>query len=299
MLSLKQETLSDKDIFDGSFCKYMPQISELTFTNLFAWRNHYKLKYAIIEDYLCIFCMDDSDKPYIFPPIGDLKSSKLKDVLDTIQEYFRNNNHEFRIKKVYEHNLGQILDVLGQNYVAQYDRDNSDYVYLSSDLSTLKGNKYHKKRNHVNKFLLTYKYEYIPVNQENKAICYNILDKWISNKKENLESYNDELDAIREIVENWDKLDCIGAIINVEGKPEAFTFGEKLDKDTAVVHIEKINSDIDGLGEFINKEFCRQNFQEMTYINREQDLGIEGLRKAKKSYLPIKIINKYNIISLK
>ena len=296
MLDLKQLTLSDKNVFDSYFRKYMPQISELTFTNLFAWRKHYKLKYAIINDYLCIFCADDNNKPYIFPPIGDLESDKLKDAFDVIQQYAKDNNHEVIIKKVYEHNVKQILDILGPNYVAQYDRDNSDYVYLASDLSTLKGNKYHKKRNHVNKFVLTYKYEYVPVNCDNKHLCYDVLDKWLSNKKTNLGSYNDEVDAIKQIVENWDKLDCVGAIINVDDKPQAFTFGERLNKDTAVIHIEKINSEIDGLGEFINKEFCRQNFKDIIYINREQDLGIEGLRKAKKSYLPQKFINKYNIV---
>ena len=296
MLNLKWLELEDKGLIDGYLKKYKPQISELTFTNLFAWRRHYKLKYAEIEGYLCLMSFENEEKPYMFPLIGDLENGKLQNALKTVVAYFNENKYEFLIKKVEEDDVTVFLNALGLGYVAQYDRDNSDYVYMAENLITLKGNKYHKKRNHVNKFLSTYEYEYIAINSENKSICYDILNKWLYKKEGDIGRYKDEIIAIEDMLDYYEKLDWIGAIIKVNGEPQAFTFGEKQNDETAVIHIEKINQKIDGLGEFINQKFCEENFKDMVYINREQDLGIYGLRKAKKSYFPYKLINKYNIL---
>ena len=215
---------------------------------MFAWRRHYKLKYVEVYGYLCLISFEDEEKPYMFPLIGDLESDKFKDALKVLVNYFKDNNYELRIKKVYEDDLNRFLEVLGLGYVAQYDRDNSDYVYLAENLITLKGNKYHRKRNHVNKFKSLYSYEYIAIDSENKDICYDILNKWIYKKEGNPDRYKDEVIAIEDMLDNFEKLDWIGGIIKVDGVPEAFTFGEKKNSDTAVIHIEKVNQEIDGLG---------------------------------------------------
>ena len=94
---------------------------------------------------------------------------------------------------------------------------------------------------------------------------------------------------------NFEKLDCKGALIKVDGRYEAYTIGEALNSDTAVIHIEKANSQIQGLYAFINQQFCEREWEHMKYINREEDLGIEGLRKAKLSYNPVSFVNKYSV----
>lgn len=296
MLILKELTISDKDLFNKYLNVYKPKISEFNFTNLFAWREYYRLKYDIIRNYLCLFSFTDESKPYMFLPIGNLENrQELKEVFDIVKEYFKSNGYEFILKKVYQEDLEKILDILGEEFEYYCNRNDSDYVYLQINLASLKGKKYHKKKNHVNKFISNYNYKYIPIDKTNKYICMDILKKWLKTKNDDTQKYRYEISAISEIVENFEFLDCIGAIIEVNGEPEAFTFGEKLNNDTAVIHIEKVNKEINGLGEFINWKFCRENFGDLTYVNREEDMGIEGLRKAKKSYLPEKLVEKYTV----
>lgn len=294
-LDLTDLTIDAKDIFDRYIGMSNNQVSEITFTNLFAWRDSYKLKYAVYGDYLFLISFSDIEKPYAFLPIGDVTGDSFANAIKVLKNYFDSNGYELIIKKVYEDYVPYVLDVLGHEYIANYDRDNSDYVYLASNLSMLRGKKYHRKKNHVNKFIATYKYEYEKIDSVNKRLCYNVLNKWMMNKELVSDDYKREALAIKEIIENFEKLDCIGAIINVEGEAEGFTFGEMMRKDTAVIHIEKVNTKLQGLGEFINWKFCKENFSDIAYINREQDLGIEGLRKAKKSYLPERLVNKYII----
>jgi len=292
-LDLKDVTIDDKDIFDRYINTHNNQISEITFTNLFAWRDSYKLRYTVYRDYLLLISFRDENSPYAFLPVGDISRADFADAVKMIKSYFDSKGYDFVMKKVYEEYVPHVLNILGQEYVADYDRDNSDYVYLASNLSTLKGKRYHRKKNHVNKFMSTYRYAYEKIDSVNKRECYNVLNRWINNKKNINDDHKKEALAIKEMIENFEVLDCIGAIIRVEGIAEGFTLGEIMNKDTAVIHIEKVNTEIDGLGEFINWQFCKENFSDLLYINREQDLGIEGLRKAKKSYLPERLVNKY------
>lgn len=294
-LELMDVTIEAKDVFDRYISVSNNKVSEITFTNLFAWRDSYKLKYALYGDYLLLISFRDIDNPYAFLPIGDITGDRFADALMCLKNYFTSNGYNLIIKKVYEDYVPHVLNILGHGYVSEYDRDNSDYLYLASNLSTLRGKKYHRKKNHVNKFMSTYRYEYEKIDNVNKMMCYNILNKWMMNKEVVSDDYKREALAIKNIVENFEKLDCIGAIVNVEGEAEGFTFGEIMNNDTAVIHIEKVNTKIQGLGEFINWKFCKENFSNIKYINREQDLGIDGLRKAKKSYLPERLINKYII----
>lgn len=292
-LSLKDVTIDAKDIFDRYIGMSDNKVSEITFTNLFAWRNSYKLKYAIYDDYLLLVSFTDNKNPYAFLPIGDVTRDGFLDALMELKNYFVSNGYNLVMKRVHEDYVPRVLNALGNEYVADYDRDNSDYVYKASDLSTLKGKKYHRKKNHVNKFMSTYEYGYRKIDSSNKRECYNVLNKWMTNKELVNDDYKKEALAIREMIENFERLDYIGAIIDVNGEAEGFTFGEMMREDTAVIHIEKVNTNIQGLGEFINWQFCKENYSNIEYINREQDLGVDGLRKAKKSYLPEKLINKY------
>jgi hypothetical protein len=97
------------------------------------------------------------------------------------------------------------------------------------------------------------------------------------------------------VLTNFSKLNLKGGVIVLNGVVEAFTFGEKLNEDTAVIHVEKANPDISGIYSAINRDFCRETWSETTYINREEDMGLEGLRKAKESYSPIKMIEKFDV----
>jgi uncharacterized protein len=127
--------------------------------------------------------------------------------------------------------------------------------------------------------------------------CKAIMKVWCSERS--CEHHKDlycEKIANMEVLDNIEKLGCIGALIKVDGKFRAFTVGEMLNDDTAVIHIEKADSKVNGLYTLINQQFCEHEWSEAMYINREQDLGVEGLRKAKNSYNPIKLVKKFSVL---
>ena len=184
-----------------------------------------------------------------------------------------------------------------ERYTSVLDRDNSDYVYSTLDLIQLSGRKYHRKKNHLNRFLKNYQFEYRDLDMELVECFIDMQEEWCQMKecvdKPDLLS---EDYAINMALTHFEELDYRGGAIQIDYKIEAFSLGESLNTDTAVIHIEKANPDIPGLYSAINQFFCSNRWAEKEYINREQDMGIEGLRKAKESYHPHHMVNKYIVM---
>ena len=317
---MKEITLEDKKIFDSFFKLYPPQVSELTFTNLFMWRKRYNFRYHVVDGYLYILSLNEKHK-FILPPVGEVAYSEPADGPVNMHDNFHGD--EQKLLERFADSLKQISQIcrdqgvplvfervpkemlewfkkasarLGKDIDIQYDRDNSDYVYLAQGLINLKGKKYDGKRNHINKFKKTYAYEYVKFAPEHVPYAIEITEEWCRQK--NCDCENDihcEKNANIELLNNIQHLNVTGALIKVDGQFQAYTVGEMLNADTAVIHIEKANFSINGLYAFINNQFCANEWHHATYINREQDLGEEGLRKAKLSYNPYKIIDKYTI----
>lgn len=176
------------------------------------------------------------------------------------------------------------------------DRDHCDYVYLTEELIHLEGNKFHGKRNHINKFKKHHTYDYTTLTPDLIDACLSLESEWCNLKHcELFPGLLGEERAIYQALHNMEKLDFKGGVIQIDGAVEAFALGEQLNPHTAVIHIEKANPAFDGLYQLINQEFCAHEWKGMTYINREQDLGDEGLRKAKLSYHPHHLVNKYTV----
>jgi hypothetical protein len=177
------------------------------------------------------------------------------------------------------------------------DRNNADYVYLSQDLIHLSGRKFHRKKNHLNQFKKQVTFEYRPLDRELVADFLEMQESWCR-MRECVESPDllSEDYAVREALNHFEALGFQGGAVLVDGRIEAFSLGEPLNEDTAVIHIEKANPEIPGLYTAINQLFCQNAWPAMTYINREQDLGIEGLRKAKESYYPHHMVDKITLI---
>lgn len=296
MLQFSEISINDRDIFDKYLSNERLEASEMNFTNFFMWRGAYNFRYAEVHDHLCIVAVPKEGKPYAMLPIGDGDKTKIGLILNELLEYFNSKGWEFTLKRVEESKLAILKAVDTLELIYEEDRDNSDYLYLSSSLINLKGKKYDGKRNHINKFKKTYSYEYKTVTSKEIDDCGIILEKWCSERScDEHSDFNCEKIANYEVLKNFDKLNVKGAIVYVDGRPEAFSVGERINDNTAVIHIEKANSTVNGLYTFINQQFCENEWNSMEYINREQDLGIEGLRKAKLSYNPVSLVNKYTV----
>ncbi len=281
----------DKQVFDDFFRKDPPLISELTFTNLFVWRHKHRPAWRIQEGCLLILFEPEGKNPFgIFPVGTGDKRAALKLLCRELGAF----TEDIRICRVDEVNLQQHVDP--QLYISELDRDNSDYVYRTEDLIRLSGNKYHRKKNHLNQFLKNRDFEYRPLDAELVECFLDMQEAWcrmrecVEHPGLLAEDY-----AVREALTRYGELGYKGGAVIMGGKVEAFALGEMLNQQTAVIHMEKANPDIPGLYAAINQLFCQNAWAHVEFVNREQDLGVEGLRKAKESYHPHHMVNKYTL----
>jgi len=296
MLQLKEVNIDDKHIFDNYITKHNPQISELSFTNIFMWRNSYKFRFAEVGEMLCLIAVPEDNEPFAFEPIGTYTRENFKQAVDEIARYFNEKNWKLVFKRVEEDKLDFFREYFKEGVEITEDRNSSDYLYRSEELIELKGKKFHRKKNHLNSFLKNYQFEYVKLTDDLIGECIRINEEWCERRscEQHKDFYCERLANI-EALKNFKTLKYEGALIKIDGRYEAFTVGEMLNSDTAVIHIEKANENIRGLYNVINQQFCEKAWKDTVYINREQDLGIEGLRKAKLSYNPVKLINKYTV----
>ena len=302
----RKENIVFKDIDISAKEKLQPyfdmvnyEACEYCFATLYMWQHLYKTGYYIGDGFAVLVGEYEGDTFSILPLA---KKEKLPEVIDFVFDYFKNAN-----KKLYFRGVTQeIVNYLKENYKDKFEyieeRDLFDYVYDAESMRTLGGRKNQKKRNHINYFLKEYegRFEYRLLNKEDFNSCLELVKKWANNKEENNEyddSMDEELIGIKKIFSHYDILKDnvkIGGIF-IDNKLEAFTIGELLNPNMALIHIEKANPDIRGLYPFINQQFLVNEFSEVEFVNREEDLGIPGLRKAKLSYHPIRFVEKYTV----
>lgn len=286
--------LKDRAVFQAFFSEYRPEISELTFTNLFIWRSHYKFHWSLYKDWLVIVSLEGEYGTYAMEPVGP---PPRDEVTRLVLEWIRDEKDEKnpRIERADDRIVEELQDVKGVSI--EPTRDHFDYVYLRDDLVKLAGNKYRSKRNHINQLLRTYSYRYEELAPDHIKDCIELQERWCTLRRceDDLDLLG-EWDAVKEILKHYTNLETQGAVITIDNKVMAFTIGQMLNGDTAVVHIEKADPEIPGLYPAINQLFCENGLKKATYINREQDLGIPGLREAKLSYYPDHMVKKFRIL---
>jgi hypothetical protein len=178
------------------------------------------------------------------------------------------------------------------------ERDYSDYIYLHDDLKNLTGKKFQPKRNHINKFKKLYNYEYVPVTPDMAPECMKLEQIWFeaSASKEMNDDLLDERKSMCFALRHFHELGLAGGAIIIDGEIVAFTCGSPINRQTFGVHIEKADISYEGIFSVINQEFARRIPDSFTYLNREEDLGIPGLRKSKLSYNPVIILEKNSAV---
>ncbi len=291
MLEFKLITPEDKEIFD-SFYKYKTiKNCETAFANLCAYSFALHGEYAIIDNTLItrVHFKLNQEICYHCPTGKGDKVKIINQLIDDSKEKGFTMKMMIDCEEVFKENFCS-------RFTCEHKREYFDYIYLRESLATLSGKKLQAKRNHVNKFTKTYEYEYIKIDSSNIHLCVDFAERWlVENSKtnpENLNGYHEELIVIKYFAGHFNDLGLIAGAILVEGKMVAFTLGSKVNNETFCTHIEKANKDYDGAYSVINKEFANHLPEEFIYINREEDLGLEGLRKAKLSYNPIELITK-------
>ncbi|RBQ22245.1 hypothetical protein ALNOE001_19690 [Candidatus Methanobinarius endosymbioticus] len=285
-INFKPISLSDKPIFDDYFNKTNFNNAEKNFSNLFMWRNTYEYEYAIINDCLCIKGkLRDSKKPFCHFPYG---GCDIKDSLSLIKEVFKNEGHGLLIKPLLPE-MRKYLEKTSEDFTLIEDRDSFDYIYTSKKLITLSSSKLRNKRRWLKKFRENYDYTYEEINSNNVVEAKEFTIDIIKNSNNDI----DEILAMEEMFDNLFELNIKGCIIRIGNEIVGVSTGEELTKNTVVIHCERANTNFEGIYNCINQEFCEKQWSDYEFINREEDLGIEGLRQAKLTYCPDLLLYKY------
>lgn len=276
--------------------------ADFSFVNLFIWRHAHDLRYTVDHGFFIPYCNYKGDI-FFMTPVGGPREEFLT-LCDKLAAYSRAAGHPFKMMTVPHETACLLLQEASDRYKIIPDRSNWDYLYRTQDLLELKGRKYQQKRNQIHKFQKQYRYEYVPLlpplEPEEIRACLDLFDRWAEPKKDLL-SPEEERQALEEALANMEPLGLKGGALLVEGKFEAFSIGSLLNEGTetpiAVIHFEKANPEIPGIYPAINRLFLANAWKDTVYVNRENDMGLPGLREAKKRYHPIRMVKKYTVLA--
>lgn len=266
----------------------------------FLWGDYYHVHFAVIDDKAVLWSMNILGKQYAALPVCRLED--LPHYFNILEQYV---NEKFGIPlEIYlaDEPAVEYLALPADRYSVEELPDARDYLYSAESLRTLSGKKLHKKKNHLNNFLKNYdgRFEYRTLTCTDRDDVWVFLDKWRAQKGQEVEGHLDyEVQGTHEILRNCSLLKVRMGGIYIDGQMEAFSIGSYNAREKmAIIHVEKANSEITGLYQFINQQFLVHEFPEAELVNREDDMGIPGLRQAKLSYAPIGFANKYRIRQL-
>jgi len=292
MIQFKDITFEDMSTIKKHLENNENKACEFSLANVFMWNVDNMCKFGILEDKLVYRCVNEMCVTYTVPNIR----SDSKELIDKLIADAKSLDKQFTLKGVSEDGTKHLEEFYPGQFEFSFNRDNSDYIYKVEDLAQLTGKKYHGKKNHINYFLKTYQYQYEPISDANIEECRRVKSDWSDQKDSDLASVEIELRAVDIALDHFYELELTGGLIRIDGIVKAFTIGERLTADTFVTHIEKADYEIRGLYPMINQQFAIHALNNYTYVNREEDLGVEGLRKAKLSYNPEIIWNKYRAV---
>ncbi len=297
MLPFREIAIEDKGAIEEKFNLEPARMTERCFTDAFIWRCRYRTLFAIQGDFLFMLSMGEEAEvlTYLFP----LGKGDRRLALDAIAQDAAQRGKPYRILACSPEQKAEVEALLPGRYAFTEDMDNFDYIYTSESLATLKGKKLHSKRNFINRFLQQYegrwRYEVLdPAKHQEEIMKFHHL--WCERHGEpKADTTVYEHCAVWQALEHYEALGMRGGVLYVDGAMAAFTMGSPSSCDTLTVQIEKALADLPGCYPMINREFIAHSGMDCTYVNREEDMGIEGLRKAKLSYYPVELTVKYRM----
>ncbi len=292
MINFKLLELSDRAVLQPFVSVQGRWIADTSFTNMFMWRHAREISFALLQGHCVIQTRYPNANPFIFYPLG--KGDK-KPIIEALIAYYKTLNLPLEFHSLTQEECDELARDFPGQFEIEKQRDRFDYIYNTQELISLTGRKFHKKKNHLNRFYLQYpqtKFETISSTNIDEVIAVNNL--WYSNANKDDKGLYFENLGINDSLTYFDELSLQGGILRIDNEIAAFSFGEELDKDCALIHIEKANIIFNGAYQAINQALLKHTFSHTQYANREEDLGIEGLRKAKLSYQPAFLLEKSN-----
>lgn len=286
----KPITLECQDEFEKAHAACPQCTSDFSFANIWGWTDHYGLEIRLSDSGL-IHVRQTKPELVYWAPIGNWFNADWEKC-----ELMQTPGTKFT--RVPEQLALHLKDIFGDKIEITENRDHFDYVYSVQELIELRGNRFHKKKNLYRQFMKKYDYEYREITADCVEEVLEMQLEWYRWQEENNFSpaLVAENEAIAKVLKEMDTIrNLTGGTLRVDNRIIAYTIAEPLGDDTIVIHFEKGNTYFKGVYQAINQMFLENNASDKKFVNREQDLGEPGLRKAKESYNPVHFMKKYEI----
>ena len=297
-LDFHKLTIADREAVQAVSLQSGRRNCNFTFANLLGWQKWFGTEVCVMKDAVVLRFDMDGERAYMLCMQG-VPSCEL------LQALCEDCNHKFILLGLEDDAALQLQQNScheGIRINVKSERDQYDYIYKRTNLALLQGGKLKSKRNHVNRFNVLYPgFEYRPLTPDMFDECRRVVALWQDEKEHENPSWGDTIQAEHDVMEtifaHWDELGMLGGSIYVYGRMVAFTYGSAVTNDTFDVCVEKADCNVEGAFSVINQQFCAHLPERFIYVNREEDMGLEGLRKAKLSYHP-EILLTYNVVTL-
>lgn len=289
MLDFRPIELSDKPMADIVICASGCHGADYSFANLYMWRHEYEPLITFMDERMLLIMPKYNDL-YAYPKGG----GDLRPVMEALLEDAHERGHKLVMRGLTPLTLEEFMPLYGDRFEITENRDDAEYVYTTEKLRDLRGRHLSSKRNHIKHFERSGPWEFVRVTADDLGTARDFVSEFYKEKGDpDLEA---ESIAIDEMFDNYEALGFYGGLLYQNGSPVAFTAGTRLDPVTIDVHFEKALPGVDGAYTMVNREFVRMisdEIPEIEYFNREEDMGLEGLRRAKESYHPDVLLMKY------
>ncbi len=304
MIRFKNIETSDRAAIQAVTMYGTNRSCDLSIANLVSWQFRFGTQFAIVDDFMLLRFFHGNTLAYLMPAYTSetARDERFSDRLENIVRQLREDavamGHPLLLLGADTTLIELVRERFGDFYTITERRNFADYIYLRERLTSLSGKKLQGKRNHINKFKSQYpNYEYRELTQDLIPLCIDLELEWRKRRQSTGEgeSMMYELRSMTRALRRWDELGLVGGTLWVENNLVAFTYGCQLTDDTFDVLVEKADANYDGAYQMINREFVERLPEQYTYINREDDMGLEGLRKAKLSYYPEILLSKFAI----
>lgn len=299
-IQFKKLEAEDVEMLTSFYGKRHDMTCDSVILDSFLWAGYYDVAFAVRDEKAVLWTMQVDGKTYASLPVCTLED--MPHYFDELERYFNETLH--RPMEIYlaDEVAVEYLNLPAEKYSVVELLDAKDYLYSAEKLKKLSGKKLHKKKNHLNSFLREYegRFEYRTICCSDREDVWEFLEKWRIQKGQEVEHHLDpEVEGIHEILNNCSVFDVRMGGIYVDDKLEAFSIGSyNAMEKMAIIHIEKANPDMRGLYQYINQQFLTHEFPDAELVNREDDMGLPGLRRAKESYDPIGFARKFRITQL-
>ncbi|MBI5996209.1 DUF2156 domain-containing protein [Clostridium perfringens] len=293
----KKITLKDKYLYYKYIDKNKFLSCEYSFATLFMWKEFNNIEYDILNNIFIIKKYDNNNGDFFMEPLGDIDDSDLINLINHLELIRKEEERKWLFGDVSIGFLNRLKGIYKEDLIFEEEVNNFDYVYDFNDLINLSGRKFRKKRNKYNQFIKNYNYktEFFKsfLDNKEKKECLEFLDKWYLENKQKDDEFLAEINGTRNLINYLGELDLDLIKLYVDNKLIGISIGEKFNDSTYIVHVEKCLKEFNGAYAFINNEILKNSFLDLKYVNREEDLGVLGLRKSKMSYNPKFLERKY------